>query len=157
MMIVNDELFGCLEYKYDWVGRCNINIFNQKWDVELAIEGEVKNGITMLQRETYNRFMEKQAEIMQKVEVAIFEYYQSICEEYRAMFEEKADRYAPKVEKVSDLASMVKPISVIIEYPELPKRKIALLFNTKWDIELGIGMRLVDEEVTFIGAQCDVI
>ena len=72
------------------------------------------------------------------------------------MFEENADLYAPKINSPEQLKGFVKPQTIMI-----PKQKenriINILLKTKWDLETGIGIQLVDENISIIGTQSDVL
>ena len=37
------------------------------------------------------------------------------------------------------------------------KRTINVLFKTKWDLEMGIGIQLVNERIEIVGVQSDVL
>ena len=49
---------------------------------------------------------------MSEIEEKVFEYYQTVCAEYREMYGEEADLYAPIVDEPSQLVGFVKPQSI---------------------------------------------
>lgn len=110
---------------------------------------------TDIQRQAYIEFINNKEAITDKLLQAIFEYYQSEYEEYRRMYGEMADTYAPIISDKSQLKGLVKPRAICIADDE--NRVLNILFDTKWDIEMGIGIRLVNEEIRLVGVQCDVL
>ena len=69
---------------------------------------------------------------------------------------EEADLYAPIVDEPSQLVGFVKPQSIMIPRSK-DKRIINVLFKTKWDLEMGIGIQLVNERIEIVGVQSDVL
>ena len=85
-----------------------------------------------------------------------FEYYKTVCEEYRAMYEDEADRFAPSAENSNQLKGFVKPSSITFPRTE-NERTVIVLFKTKWDLELGVGILLKNEKISLVGVQSDVL
>ncbi len=72
------------------------------------------------------------------------------------MYEDEADKYAPVVNDSKQLRGFVKPQSIVIPKSE-KDRIVNVLFKTKWDLELGIGIQIKNEEIVFVGVQSDVL
>jgi hypothetical protein len=72
------------------------------------------------------------------------------------MYEDEADEYAPIIESKDDLMELVKPQSIMI-CNDIDNRVINLLFWTKWDQKMGIGIQLVNEKIELVATQCEVL
>lgn len=152
----NDDVFGQIKYDTMWQKKDSYVLYGKEFEITLFIQGEEKEAPTNIQREAYIVFNDKKTLLVNEIEGKIFEYYQTVYEEYREMYGEKADLYAPVVDETSQLKEFVKPQSIMI--PRLKdKRIINLLFKTKWDLEMGIGIQFVNEKIEIVGVQSDVL
>lgn len=151
-----DDVFGTLNYELMWKKKEQYTLYNKEYEIVLFIEGEETDLFTDSQRQAYVAFNNKKAILATEIEESIFMFYQSICEEYRAMYEEDADNYAPLICDRGQLKGFVKPQSIVIPRTN-DKREINILFKTKWDLEMGIGIRLIDEKIELVGVQSDVL
>ena len=62
----------------------------------------------------------------------------------------------PVVNNCMDMKDLVTPIKICI--PELDdEREVDILFDCAWDFDLGMGVRIVNENVTLVGVQNDVL
>jgi hypothetical protein len=152
----NDITFGVLNFDVLWQRKEKLKLFNQEYDVNLIVQGEQEDEISDIQRKTYELFKSFENEILNKVENEIFNYYQNVYEEYRSMYDDEADEYAPIIESSDDLIKLVTPQSIMI-CNDQENRIINLLFLTKWDKEMGIGIQLVNERIVLVGTQCEVL
>lgn len=153
---MKDEMFGELIYDYLWEGRVTINLYGEKYEIDLGIEGEEEEGISELQKEAYMMYKKKESEISLKIEKAIYEYYCSICDYEREKNDVEIFKKVPNITNHLEMKNLVKPIKLCI--PELDdEREIDLLFDCTWDIELGMGVSIVNEEINIIGVQNDVL
>ena len=66
------------------------------------------------------------------------------------------DKLSEAVDEPSQLVGFVKPQSIMIPRSK-DKRIINVLFKTKWDLEMGIGIQLVNERIEIVGVQSDVL
>ena len=55
----------------------------------------------------------------------------------------------------SEMAQLVKLQSIYLPLEE--DRVVILLLDTKWDEEEGIGIKIVNEKVDFLGTQCEIL
>jgi hypothetical protein len=65
--------------------------------------------------ENYTNFMNQQETLMIDVANGIFDYYNSVRDEYREMLGDDADTYAPIISSVDELAPLVKFTHLIVE------------------------------------------
>lgn len=151
-----NEIFGELNYDYIWEGETAIHLFDEEYKIKLGIEDEDEVGISSIQEETFVFFKNNEKIIGKKIEEAIYDYYCKIC-----MYEpEKIDANViddlQEVKNSKEMKYLVKPIQMCI--PELEDdREMQILFHCKWDFELGLGVRIVNEEIVKIGTQNDVL
>ncbi len=157
-MTINDIVFGELEYNdFFWIKKEKevYSFFGNNFQINLYVDGEKEKEIKSVQRNAYITYKKYKEKINLLIEEAIYNYYKYVCDEYRAMFEEEANLLAPIITKKEELSNLVNLVKVIIEDDD--DRKINFLFDTTWDIEEGIGLRLVNEKIEIIGGQSDVL
>ena len=72
------------------------------------------------------------------------------------MYEDEADIYAPIIYDSIQLKELVKPQFITIPRSN-ENRIINILFKTKWDLDMGLGIRIVNENIKIVGVQSDVL
>ena len=154
--MLNDDIFGQIQFEIMWQKKDNYFLYGKEFEITLFIQGEKDEAPTNIQKEAYISFINKKMILMSEIEEKVFEYYQTVCAEYREMYGEEADLYAPIVDETSQLVGFVKPQSIMIPRSK-DKRIINVLFKTKWDLEMGIGIQLVNERIEIVGVQSDVL
>lgn len=154
--MLNDDIFGQIQFEIMWQKKDNYFLYGKEFEITLFIQGEKDEAPTNIQKEAYISFINKKMILMSEIEEKVFEYYQTVCAEYRKMYGEEADLYAPIVDEPSQLVGFVKPQSIMIPRSK-DKRIINVLFKTKWDLEMGIGIQLVNERIEIVGVQSDVL
>lgn len=154
--MLNDDVFGQIQFEIMWQKKDNYFLYGKEFEITLFIQGEKDEAPTNIQQEAYISFINKKMILMSEIEEKVFEYYQTVCAEYREMYGEEADLYAPIVDEPSQLVGFVKPQSIMIPRSK-DKRIINVLFKTKWDLEMGIGIQLVNERIEIVGVQSDVL
>ena len=152
--MLNDDIFGQIQFEIMWQKKDNYFLYGKEFEITLFIQGEKDETPTNIQKEAYISFINKKMILMSEIEEKVFEYYQTVCAEYREMYGE--DLYAPIVDEPSQLVGFVKPQSIMIPRSK-DKRIINVLFKTKWDLEMGIGIQLVNERIEIVGVQSDVL
>ena len=151
-----DNIFGELEYDFLWEGKTTITMFDKQYEIGLGINGEEEDGIQEIQKESYINFKNKESEIMNNVCDKVYEYYKYICEYEPERIVPGALDKLPVVSNCMDMKDLVTPIKICI--PELDdEREIDILFDCVWDFDLGMGVRIVNENVTLVGVQNDVL
>jgi len=155
MLMKKDELFGTIIFEDLWKGETNITMFGRSENATLYINGEENNEITSNQREAFLNFQSNMDKIMSEAEASIFKYYQSICEDYRAMTtSDEADIVAPKISSERELSRLVKPTSLLIRYDfEDGIRRVGVLCDCTWEPEHGLGISIENEKIIEIGFQ----
>ena len=154
--MLNDDIFGQIQFEIMWQKKDNYFLYGKEFEITLFIQGEKDEAPTNIQKEADISFINKKMILMSEIEEKVFEYYQTVCAEYREMYGEEADLYAPIVDEPSQLVGFVKPQSIMIPRSK-DKRIINVLFKTKWDLEMGIGIQLVNERIEIVGVQSDVL
>ena len=154
--MLNDDIFGQIQFEIMWQKKDNYFLYGKEFEITLFIQGEKDEAPTNIQKEAYISFINKKMILMSEIEEKVFEYYQTVCAEYREMYGEEADLYAPIVDEPSQLVGFVKPQSIMIPRSK-DKRIINVLFKTKRDLEMGIGIQLVNERIEIVGVQSDVL
>lgn len=151
-----DDVFGELNYDFIWEGQTKISLFEEIYDVNIGIEGEEGKEITELQKESFLHFINNENDIIKKVESVIFEYYKKIFEFEPERMDYDVVRKLPQIKNQIEMKRLVKPIQVCI--PELDENiEISILFDCEWDFDLGMGVKIVNDEVVRIGVQNDVL
>lgn len=153
---MKDDVFGELNYDFIWEGQTKISLFEEIYDVNIGIEGEEGKEITELQKESFLHFIKNENDIIKKVESRIFEYYKKIFEFEPERIDYNVVRKLPQIKNQIEMKRLVKPIQVCI--PELDENiEISILFDCEWDFDLGMGVKIVNDEVVRIGVQNDVL
>ena len=137
--MLNDDIFGQIQFEIMWQKKDNYFLYGKEFEITLFIQGEKDEAPTNIQKEAYISFINKKMILMSEIEEKVFEYYQTVCAEYREMYGEEADLYAPIVDEPSQLVGFVKPQSIMIPRSK-DKRIINVLFKTKWDLELVFSL-----------------
>lgn len=154
--MINDEVFGILNYDYLWEGKVKIKLYDIEYEVELGINGEDEEGISQLQRDSFVLYKLNENKIVNEIEKAIYNYYKSICKYEREKNDVNILSKVPDIEECFEMKKIVEHIKVGI--PELDDhREIGILFDCTWDYDLGMGVRIINEKVTKIGVQNDVL
>lgn len=155
METLNDPAFGELidrDEAGDWYRWYEIDLFGERKTVHLAVTYTEKP--TEAQRATFLKFEQHKQACIDKIEKAIFNYYNSFLEEVRAGLEEDADEVMPVISTVNELNDLVTLEEIIVAPSD---REIGFLFECTWEIEHGLGVQLRDNEVTKVGFQDVVI
>nr|WP_260485316.1 hypothetical protein [Listeria booriae] len=130
-------------------------MFGKKHEVILSIDGEEDASFSPIQREAYTNFMSNMDEIMDAVELGIFEYYEDNYEEYRDMAGEvEADKIAPEISTIEELDNLVIPTQLIVRrVRKNGVRRIGLVCDCTWDIDNGVGVRIENEKIEEVDYQ----
>lgn len=151
----DDPLFGKLEKEQDWVGVTSIKLFNKNYDVPLIVTC-YSDSISPNQRKTYENFVNCKEYICKEIEKNIFNYYNEYLSKYMDhigclnYFDLIAHSY-------KDLSKNIKPITIGVPYCGNGDNVIVFLFDLRWDIEHGIGIKIVNNKIDFVGKQSSVL
>ena len=125
--MLNDDIFGQIQFEIMWQKKDNYFLYGKEFEITLFIQGEKDETPTNIQKEAYISFINKKMILMSEIEEKVFEYYQTVCAEYREMYGEEADLYAPIVDEPSQLVGFVKPQSIMI-----PRSKDKRIINLNY-------------------------
>ena len=147
-----DEGFG-------YEGEISIDFFGKDVNVDLTVNVEDEK-IADIQYETYEKFKEKWNEFQRDVAERIIKYYN---EEEKGSYgpedKEEFDKWWPEINTIDELLNQIKLDGIIIPESFIMEdvaggRCIYLTFSKKWGNDTednGIGVKIVNEEITEIG------
>ena len=149
--------FENLEYNefFGYEGEISINFFGKNVNVYFTVNvGDEE--IADMQYETYEKFKEKWKELQKEVAEKIIKYYN---EEEKGSYgpenKEEFDKWWPEINTIDELLNQIEIDGIIIPEADVEgERCIYLTFNKKYGNDTednGIGVKIVNEEVTEIG------
>lgn len=151
-MIKNDPIFGELDYNFVWSRNIVLQFLGEEVEVSLLIDGEEDGRFDEKQYTSYQTLVQNWQLIQLDLMQPMLDYYKQKRHElgYDIIFNENY----PHVETTEQLMKMVTLDSIVVPYGEInEERDIGILFNCRWDLENGLGLRLLDEKVVDIGYQ----
>lgn len=82
-----------------------------------------------------------------------------MLDDLRDQFEEFADELMPIVDGRDELARLVTPTIFLVrkQLGSSVDRTIGLLYECTWAVDLGLAVKLVNEVVTDVGPQSNVL
>lgn len=151
------EIFGKIEYDNLWKRDYSIKVYTQSEEGLLYVEAENDEEFQENQIQAFKKFEERKEEFEKQVKKAIFNYYNEVVGEYRDRYGDSADELAPLVKVPDEMEKLLEFQSLNIPYSfEDDERVIGVLFKAKWEIEHGVAVKFVNEEVIEVGYQ-DII
>ena len=148
---------GLLVHDLFWTKQQQMTIFRQEKIVPIKFDGELGEELETEQIAAYIRFFKCDITLLEKAEISIYKYYLSIMPEYRDIYGEQADQYAPLINDKFDIGKLVSFRSVYFPYSFNSGDRIAgLLFDCKWEEEHGLAVKFINEEIAEVGYQ-DII
>ena len=154
-MKINDTVFGELNYITSWHGNAKILFCGDVIDIAIMIDGEEDGIFSEAQYEAFNSLVSKWEQIQDSLLSAILDYYLRVRSELGYADEE--NKAYPLIDTIDQIRSMIKIVGISIPYEDIFEgRDAGITFDCSWDIENGLGIRLINEEVFKIGYQ-DVV
>ncbi|PGZ98485.1 DUF2004 domain-containing protein [Bacillus pseudomycoides] len=151
-MTINDVVFGKLEYDYVWSKDTTINFFGNKVEIALMVDGEEDGKFDKEQYEAYNSLMQNWKQLQQSFLQPILDYYKQ--ERHELGYDIEVNENYPLVETTDQILEMISLDGIVVPYAGIFEgRDIGITFNCTWDIENGLGLRLLNEQVTEVGYQ----
>lgn len=151
-MTINDVTFGELEYNYGWFKYTTIEFCGKEAEIALMIKGEEDGIFDEEQYTAYNSLMQNWGGIQQSFLQPILDYYKQ--KRYELGYEIEFNENYPQIETTDQLLAMVSLVGIVVPYGDIYEgRDIGITFDCTWDIENGLGLRLLNEEVTEVGYQ----
>lgn len=136
-----DAVLGELTYDYGWIKQEEIDVWGRKIEVLITLSCFSNEDITDSQRETYSWFKDNLSLVFEKTKLAIVPY----CIQKNA--EELSNA------EFDNMYKYVKLKNILFAQDTKHCKKIALLFNYKFDKENGIAVVFENGEVKKIGMQ----
>ncbi len=127
--------------------------YGSKVDVYVRFDNDdEKAPPTPKQLQAFKELIDNSKEIFSKLEEQLFSYYKELREEYRE--EDYFQESFPEVSSPRELGKFMtfKSISICY-YGEDWSSFIGLIIDCDWDIELGVGVKLVNNHVCEVGVQ----
>lgn len=151
-MKINDPIFGEIEYNYTWAKDTTIHFFGKETEIALMIDGEEDGKFDEDQYTAYQSLMQNWQQLQQSFLQPILDYYQQ--KRYELGYDIEFNEYYPLVATTSQLLEMITLVGIVVSYAGIYEgRDIGILFDCTWDIENGVGIRLLNEKVTEVGYQ----
>lgn len=151
-MMINDSIFGEIEYDYIWFRRSKIKFFNNEVDIMLMIAGDDEGQFEDGQYEAYQALINKWNEIQETFLEPILEYYKQKRKELG--YDIELNKNYPEIKSTKELLNYITLVGIKVPYADIyGGRSIGISFDCSWDEENGLGLRLNNEEVIDVGYQ----
>lgn len=159
MQTIKHEVFGTIinnNSKYnEWLKELKLYFFGEERIVVLHIVGDDNNfgEFTELETLTYKKFFENLDSFLRKTETEVYEYYISVCDEYRDAIgdEDFLDEIAPIINSKEEINDLVSRINIFISNSYKNQRIVGIGMECTWEYEHGLGARFEDEEFIRVG------
>jgi hypothetical protein len=134
--VVNNSVFGLMEYDFQWEKTEKISIFKKEYDITISAEAYSEENISKEQEESYLKFKENEKIYIETIENKLKEYINENLEDLATYWVD-----ARKIINTSDLTKVVEPKSILFQQDG----SIIFLAECEWDIENGIAVKLYPE------------
>ncbi|WP_315323984.1 DUF6985 domain-containing protein [Fusobacterium pseudoperiodonticum] len=134
--VVNNSVFGLMEYDFQWEKTEKISIFKKEYDITISAEAYSEENISKEQEESYLKFKENEKFYIETIENKLKEYINENLEDLATYWVD-----ARKIINTSDLTKVVEPKSILFQQDG----SIIFLAECEWDIENGIAVKLYPE------------
>lgn len=151
-MMINDSIFGEIEYDYIWFRRSKIKFFYNEVDIMLMIAGDDDGQFEDGQYESYQALINKWNKIQETFLEPILEYYKQKRKELG--YDIQLNKNYPEIKSTKELLNYITLVGIKVHYSDIyGGRSIGITFDCSWDEENGLGLRLNNEEVIDVGYQ----
>lgn len=137
----NDSVFGEMSYKHRWYKEQKINIFGQTWDINVAAQSYSGKPITKEQQNSYSKYMQNESDYIAIVENELKSYVNNNLNELAVYW-----AGARRIEEKEELSQVVTPRTLLFKQDGT----VVLLLNCVWDVENGIGVKIIPHLLTGI-------
>ena len=134
--VVNNSVFGLMEYDFQWEKTEKISIFKKEYDITISAEAYSEENISKEQEESYLKFKENEKFYIETIENKLKEYINENLEDLATYWVG-----ARKIINTSDLTKVVEPKSILFQQDG----SIIFLAECEWDTENGIAVKLYPE------------
>ncbi|NEW09924.1 DUF2004 domain-containing protein [Paenibacillus sp. SYP-B3998] len=151
-MKINDAVFGELEYNYGWVRYTTIEFCETEANIALMVDGDDDGEFSEKQYTSYNSLIENWEHLQQSILRPILDYYQQ--KRFELGYDVSNNENYPLIVDFDELLKNIRLVGIYVPSARrFEGRYIGLTFDCKWDVENGVGIRLIDEEVARVGYQ----
>ncbi|EJR97464.1 DUF6985 domain-containing protein [Bacillus mycoides] len=151
-MIINDAVFGELEYDYVWFKDTNVEFCGKEVEISLSISGEEDGKFLEKQYIAYNSFIQNWEQLQHDILQPLLDYYKQ--KRYELGYDDTFNENYPLIETIDQLLDRISLVGISVLYTKsLEGRYIGLSFDCTWDTENGLGILLINEEVDRVGYQ----
>ncbi|MGG0251710.1 DUF2004 domain-containing protein [Peribacillus frigoritolerans] len=151
-MTINDPIFGELEYEYGWVKDTTIHFFGKEKEISLMVDGEEDGKFDEEQYMAYQALMQKWEDLQLSLLQSILDYYKQ--KRHELGYDIGLNENYPLVETTNQILEMITLDGIVVPYADIFEgRDIGITFNCTWDIENGLGLRLLNEKIIEVGYQ----
>ncbi|URZ08133.1 DUF6985 domain-containing protein [Clostridium felsineum] len=150
--MINDSIFGEIEYDYIWSRNSKINFLNKEVDIMLIIAGEDDGKFEGGQYEAYQVLINYWNSIQKTLLKPILDYYKERRKELG--YDIEFNEYYPEINSTKELLNYITLVGIKVPYANIyGGRSIGISFDCTWDEENGVGVRLNNEQVIEVGYQ----
>ncbi len=151
-MKINDAVFGELEYDYVWSRETTIEFCGKEAGIALIIDGEEDGEFSEKQYASYNSLIQNLGHLQQSILQPILDYYKQ--KRYELGYDVSYNENYPLLETINQLLERIRLVGIYVPSARrFEGRYIGLTFDCTWDMENGVGIRLINEEVARVGYQ----
>ncbi|MGE7875263.1 DUF6985 domain-containing protein [Bacillus paramycoides] len=151
-MRINDSVFGKLEYDFIWSKDTTISFFGNEVEIALIVKGDESGQFDEEQYVAYTSLIQNWEHLHQSFLQPILEYYKQ--ERHELGYDIEVNESYPLVETTDQILEMITLDGIVVPYADIFEgRDIGITFNCTWDMENGLGLRLLNEKVIEVGYQ----
>ncbi|SCC50504.1 Uncharacterized protein BCZB5J_03915 [Bacillus cereus] len=137
------------------IGYKNIDFFGNEVKVTLIVRGEDDGHFEKEQYTAYNFLIERWLQLQQSILESILDYYKQKRDELG--YDVEPNESYPLIETATQVLEKITLVGIFIPDNDLIDfLDIGLTFDCTWDMENGLGLCLMKDEVTEVGYQ-DVV
>lgn len=116
------------------------------------IDGDEDGQFSEKQYASYNSLIQNWEYLQQIILQSILDYYKQ--KRYELGYDVSYNENYPLIETIQQLFERIKLVGIYVPSARrFEGRYIGLTFDCTWDVENGLGIRLINERVTRIGYQ----
>ncbi|SFD38209.1 hypothetical protein SAMN04488168_1367 [Bacillus sp. 491mf] len=151
-MIINDAVFGELEYDYVWFKDTNVEFCGKEVEISLSVSGEKDGKFLKKQYIAYNSFIQNWKKLQHDILQPLLDYYKQ--KRHELGYDDTFNENYPLIETIDQLLDRISLVGISVLYTKsLEGRYIGLSFDCTWDTENGLGILLINEKVARVGYQ----
>jgi hypothetical protein len=146
-MMINDPIFGELEYEYGWIKDTTIRFLGKEVQITLMIDGEEEGMFDENQYTAYQSLIKNWDNLQPSLLQSIIDYYNQ--KQHELGNDSGLNEHYPLIKTADQILDMITLDGIVVPYADIfEARHIGITFNCTWDTENGLGLRLLNEKVT---------